>query len=417
MTMFGYNIQGFGGGGVASSFAATGGTVTGAGDNVLHSFTSSGNFVATGGDTASVEYLVIAGGAGGGYYGGGCAGGYRTGRLDVEAGTKTVTVGSGGAGNDSASVKGADGGDSVFATITSNGGGGGGTITPASSRPGNDGGSGGGGGSDGPSPGGSGNTPSTSPSQGNDGGNGAAAHPNYAGGGGGGSGGAGGNGSGSTGGAGGESKHVLAASSPEALDEWMGTLQANVELCALPPEEQEELIAQDELAADAEELQERLTGIAHHCAGLCNTVCTLASACCESFRSVHGSQSNSATGSRRKYHAVTPTRASKGAGSRANDETEVEGSGTASAPLGVYICRKKQSIRETADISSRIVGWVQEGMRVEVFEEQPSVATGHKRLRLAEGWVNSGSGAIVDGRAVFVYFEKEPGSGFGLSWP
>ena len=220
-----------------------------------------------------------------------------------------------------------------------------------------------------------------------------------------------------TGGAGGESKHVLAASSPEALDEWMGTLQANVELCALPPEEQEELIAQDELAADAEELQERLTGIAHHCAGLCNTVCTLASACCESFRSVHGSQSNSATGSRRKYHAVTPTRASKGAGSRANDETEVEGSGTASAPLGVYICRKKQSIRETADISSRIVGWVQEGMRVEVFEEQPSVATGHKRLRLAEGWVNSGSGAIVDGRAVFVYFEKEPGSGFGLSWP
>ena len=64
--MFGYNILGFGGGGVAGTFAATGGTVTGVGDNILHSFTSSGDFVVTGGDTASVDYLVIAGGGSGG---------------------------------------------------------------------------------------------------------------------------------------------------------------------------------------------------------------------------------------------------------------------------------------------------------------------------------------------------------------
>lgn len=217
-----------------------------------------------------------------------------------------------------------------------------------------------------------------------------------------------------SGGAAGDAKHVLAVSDADALGEWMGTLQANIDLCALPVEDQEALIAQDERNADAEELQERLTGIAQLCIGLCAAVCSLASACCESCQGVHGIPNDNAPGPRRKYHAVSPL-GTKGADGTEGESGDAEaagiGSGT-SVALGVYICRKKQSIRETVDKSSRIVGIVEEGARVEVFEEQPAtVGTGHARLRLAEGWVDSGSGAILEGsKPMFVYFEKESGS-------
>jgi len=135
----------------------SGGTITTSGDYRIHTFTSSGTFTNT---IASldVEYLVIAGGAGGGGDssggggGGGGAGGYRTnvsgqtsGRnssaesaLSLSTGNKTVTVGSGGAAR-------ANGGDSVFDSITSIGGGTGGIQSGISAS---NGGSGGGAGRD-----------------------------------------------------------------------------------------------------------------------------------------------------------------------------------------------------------------------------------------------------------------------------
>jgi hypothetical protein len=157
-----------------------------------HIFTSPGSFVVYN-NPATVDYLVVAG-AGGGAQGplagggGGGAGGFRSGTgLSIPLGTYPITVGGGGAINNSGS-------NSVFNTITSNGGGAGGQFGPPSA--GVNGGSGGGGGanSTGPAPvaGGSGNTPPTSPPQGNPGGAGNHAPGVYASfGGGGGAGGAG----------------------------------------------------------------------------------------------------------------------------------------------------------------------------------------------------------------------------------
>ncbi len=173
------------------------GTVTGIGSDTTYNFTiaaidnenqdSERTFsltVTVSNAPTSVEYLVVAGGAGGGRNsgGGGAGGGYRTGTLSVTTGQSyTVTVGSGGNGATSDSVKGSSGTDSVFSSITSSGGGGGGT-SPSPVANGDSGGSGGGGagystatriaGS-----GGSGNTPSVSPSQGNNGGAGATNAP------------------------------------------------------------------------------------------------------------------------------------------------------------------------------------------------------------------------------------------------
>jgi len=117
----------FAGGGI---LAATGGTITTDGDYKVHSFTADGTFTPTSVPSSEnyVEYLVVAGGAGG-MNGGGGAGGYRTGVLTVTAQAYSITVGDGGA-------TGANNGeDSVFSSITSVGGG----------RPSNVGGSGGGG--------------------------------------------------------------------------------------------------------------------------------------------------------------------------------------------------------------------------------------------------------------------------------
>ncbi len=104
----------------------------------------------------SIDYLVVAGGGGGGgsnswQCAGGGAGGYRTGTLEVIAGTNhTITVGAGGAGgiHNTDQGRGQNGENSVFSTITSSGGGGGGAGWSTSGSfllRGKDGGSGGGG--------------------------------------------------------------------------------------------------------------------------------------------------------------------------------------------------------------------------------------------------------------------------------
>ena len=146
----------------AQFVAATGGTITTSGDYKIHDFTGSGTFTVTcAGNPAgstTVEYLVLAGGAGGGGpggagNGGGGAGGQlsnypspATGGVPVTTTSYPITVGAGGAAF-------ADGSDSIFSTVTSDGGGKGGFNCNV----GNPGGSGGGGGKR--NPGGAGNTP------------------------------------------------------------------------------------------------------------------------------------------------------------------------------------------------------------------------------------------------------------------
>ena len=210
--------------------AATGGTVTTCGDFKIHTFTGPGTFcvsqigngptVPTGGPT-SVNYVVIAGGAGGYrtyFAGGGGAGGYREGKTGTDNGDYTaspkaaacsaltisaqaypITVGAGGAANSIPNC----GANSVFSTITSTGGGGGG----GDGTSGRNGGSGGGGnGGTGPNAAGNGNTPPVSPPQGNPGhaGSPGPTSPNNRyGSGGGGAGASGNNGGGGAGGAGG----------------------------------------------------------------------------------------------------------------------------------------------------------------------------------------------------------------------
>ena len=118
-----------------------------------------------------VDYLVVAGGGGAGYDvgGGGGAGGLRTSfgstsggggsvenTLTLDLATNyTVTVGGGGASGPSTNVKGSDGSNSIFSSISTTGGGGGGSYL--NSGIGNNGGSGGGGGANNQS-GGNGNT-------------------------------------------------------------------------------------------------------------------------------------------------------------------------------------------------------------------------------------------------------------------
>ena len=160
---------------------ATGGTITTDGDYKVHTFTSSGTFTVSGLGAnstygAKVEYLVVAGGAGGGSNGhgaGGGAGGYRHNsayNFTVSAQGYSITVG--GYGNMQNG-----GGNSTFSNITSAGGGSGGYNN---SETGRNGGSGGGGsGHYNSASGGNGNTPSVSPSQGNNGGSGQNGSPAY----------------------------------------------------------------------------------------------------------------------------------------------------------------------------------------------------------------------------------------------
>jgi hypothetical protein len=196
---------------IANPFVvATGGTITTDGDDKIHTFNNSSNFVVSNAGTSpnnAVQYLVIGGGGGGGAGqasdgnhcsgGGGGAGGvlYNNAKdFTVTAQTYSITVGGGGAGG-SGQARGTNGSSATFSNITSAGGGGGGS---ANTETGLAGGSGGGAGNDfdsGVVSGGAGNTPATSPSQGNNGGgsNGGAGG-NYGSGGGGGAGAAGTNG-------------------------------------------------------------------------------------------------------------------------------------------------------------------------------------------------------------------------------
>jgi hypothetical protein len=187
--------------------AATGGTITTSGNDKIHTFTSSGNFVvskvACSAANNEVSYVVIAGGGAGSSGlgsnagGGGGAGGYREtkspatpytaspldgqpsapNRITVTAATFPITVGGGGAAQPASGGRGANGSPSTFSTITSAGGGAGGagSRTPGP-RDGANGGSGGGkAGSDVPgslSVAGTGNTPPVSPPQGQPGGGG-----------------------------------------------------------------------------------------------------------------------------------------------------------------------------------------------------------------------------------------------------
>jgi len=191
---------------VNQNIVATGGTILTSGDFKTHVFTGPGTFTVTNAGTPlgsdTVEYLVVAGGGSGGSGdngGGAGAGGYRqnypspvSGGLPVSIQGYTVTVGAGGAAV-TGNVKGNNGVNSTFSTITSAGGGRGGGSAAPGCRCGGSGGSGGGGGWPSGS-GGAGNTPATPVSQGNPGGSNTGAAPLYASGGGGGASAAGTNG-------------------------------------------------------------------------------------------------------------------------------------------------------------------------------------------------------------------------------
>ena len=187
----------------ATYISATGGTTSSSGNDRIHTFNSSGNFVvstvgnALGSNT--VEYLIVAGGGGAGgpqsnnIAGGAGAGGYRTNHtncaphpgsagVSVSASTYPVVIGGGGTGGTShnppsPSQLGTNGSNSSALGFTSAGGGRGGGGSPGGQPAiftGADGGSGGGGGGgNSVSPNkGTGNTPPVSPSQGNPGGQG-----------------------------------------------------------------------------------------------------------------------------------------------------------------------------------------------------------------------------------------------------
>ena len=122
------------------------------GDQV-HSFTTTGTSYWTPAQSGLVELLVVAGGGGGGYGyygGGGGAGGVDyIAKYKVNAGqTYAVTVGAGGAGATSQTVRGSNGSNSQFGSIIAIGGGGGGSRNNSgagNASNGNAGGSGGGG--------------------------------------------------------------------------------------------------------------------------------------------------------------------------------------------------------------------------------------------------------------------------------
>jgi hypothetical protein len=138
-----------------SPFATGGDVVTSDGTYWYHAFLSSGTF--TPAKELTCDYLVVAGGGGAGasFAGGGGAGGLRStvtatggggaieSALSVTTDPYAILIGAGGAASTSGSLDGANGSNSVFATITSLGGGGGGSDTNPADQ-GADGGSGGG---------------------------------------------------------------------------------------------------------------------------------------------------------------------------------------------------------------------------------------------------------------------------------
>lgn len=182
---------------------ASGGTMTnytnGSNTFYVHTFTGNGTFNVSGG-SGTIDILIVAGGGGGGgdVGGGGGAGGLLyNGSYSVNASSYTVTVGYGGVGYNTTSLRGQQGGASSFWGMSATGGGGGGANTNASA--GGTGGSGGGGsGTGAPASGGAGIS-----GQGNNGGNAYGSGGEYGSGGGGGAGATGANGNSTNGGSGG----------------------------------------------------------------------------------------------------------------------------------------------------------------------------------------------------------------------
>ncbi len=127
---------------------ATGGNITKVGGYRIHTFLSSGTLNIV--NATNVEVLVVAGGGGGGcdMGGGGGGGGVLSSTsFAVTPGSYPVTVGWGGAGAEPrnwSSVRGANGGNSVFGSLTAIGGGGGASFHDGSTLPAGSGGSGGG---------------------------------------------------------------------------------------------------------------------------------------------------------------------------------------------------------------------------------------------------------------------------------
>ena len=189
---------------------ATGGTITTSGNDKIHTFTGPGTFTVSQVSPCAannlVSFMVVAGGASGGgsYGGGGGAGGFRElvsptapytasplngyptpgNRITVTATGYPITVGGGGAAvpGSPPHVRGNNGVNSTFSSITSAGGGAGGA---GPGEGGSDGGSGGGAGRDETTNFGNGNTPPVSPAQGTNGGEPAGSSWNGGGGGGG----------------------------------------------------------------------------------------------------------------------------------------------------------------------------------------------------------------------------------------
>ena len=188
---------------MSNKLSATGGTVTIAGGYTIHTFTSSGTFVAA--TAGTVDVLVVGGGGGGSVHhaGGGGAGGVVHGTsFAVSAGSFTATIGAGAAG----AQNGTNGVDSSIFSLIAKGGGRGGSDSQQVSQGGSGGGANGGGSN---TTGGTSNQASFTgtTSYGNSGGNGAGSSNGpgngYPGGGGGGAGAAGSSYSGANGGAGG----------------------------------------------------------------------------------------------------------------------------------------------------------------------------------------------------------------------
>jgi hypothetical protein len=195
----------------ATPIIGSGGTITsyvsGPLTYVVHTFTSSGTFIAPSSGVSNVHVLIVGGGGGGGAGAGGGGGGggvVDTSSYSVTAGgSYAVTVGNGGnggVGSGASSAAGTSGGNSVFDASTATGGGagggGGGAVQLNGSSGGSGGGSGGGVGS--ATTGGAGTA-----GQGNAGGNNSIVTPAYGSGGGGGASSTGSNGSSSASGNGG----------------------------------------------------------------------------------------------------------------------------------------------------------------------------------------------------------------------
>ena len=132
--------------GISAGARATGGTVTGSGNYIYHTFLSTGSFIPTE-QIRNAEVLCIAGGGGGSAAGGGAGGLVYTPGLSLNAGTQySCTVGAGGAGTaGGGTTLGTNGVNSSFTSSITATGGGGGAYAGGNIVNGAAGGSGGGG--------------------------------------------------------------------------------------------------------------------------------------------------------------------------------------------------------------------------------------------------------------------------------